>query len=359
MINTNKTIDFAIIDAHIHQWDPYHTPHPAHTLVKIFGDYPGVMDKLLRLVKPQPLIDTIGSTAHILAPYLPQDYAKDLQHYRVDSVVHIEANWHDHKGTGVVGETRWINSLPFAQYDIQLGAIVAAADPRDQQFKKILDLHQQVSPVFRGIRKMASYHQDKGIYRWCDQANLYRDKKFLTGFEELAKRHLSFDAWVYSSQLNDVIELAKQFPETAIVIDHLATPAGLFGPVGKTTGQIQQDRLSIFVHWKEHIARLAEHRNVYAKISGLMMPVLGHDYYRKGQHASVDKMIHLLSPLIDHAIQVFGIDRIIFASNYPMDKPNAKLVDIITAYLAMIRPYGDQALQAIFRQNAKRFYQMV
>lgn len=359
MHSTDQILDFAIIDPHIHQWDPYHTPHPAHTLVNILGAYPQVMDKVLRLVKSKPLIDTIGSTAHILAPYLPQDYAKDLQHYQVESIVHIEANWHDHKGTGVVGETRWINTLPFAQHNIQLGAIVAAADPRDRHFKKILDMHQQVSPVFRGIRKMASYHQDKGIYRWCDQANLYRDKNFLTGFEALAKRHLSFDAWVYSSQLNDVINLAKQFPETAIVIDHLATPAGLFGPVGKATGRTQQDRLSIFAHWKEHIAQLAEHGNVYAKISGLMMPVLGHDYYLKAQHASVDEMVRQLSPLVNHAIQVFGSDRIIFASNYPMDKPNAKLVDIITAYLEMIAPYGDAALQAIFRQNAKHFYQMV
>ena len=115
-----------------------------------------------------------------------------------------------------------------------------------KNFKQLLQLHQEVSPKLRGIRKMASFHADKGIHAWTDEPHLYCNKKFLKGFEELAKANLSFDAWVYSTQISDVAHLAKTFPETPIVLDHLGTPAGIFGKVGKATGQTAQQRDYIF-----------------------------------------------------------------------------------------------------------------
>ena len=62
--------------------------------------------------------------------------------------------------------------------------------------------------------------------------------------------------------------------------------------------------------------------------------------------------------MINHAVQVFGADRILFASNFPMDKPSADLTEIIAAYIEMIQPYGEDAMFKIFHQNAKNFYQI-
>ncbi|ENW92905.1 amidohydrolase family protein [Acinetobacter dispersus] len=342
-------LDFAIIDPHIHQWDPYHTPHSAALLVKALGKYPVVMDRVVRLVKPKPLLDSLGLTEYALNPYLPEHYQADTSPFSVESVVHVEANWHHHKGLGVVEETDWIQQLDFKAQGLKLGAIVATADPRYRKFNDILKAHQEASPLFRGIRKMAAWHQDSGVYRWCDQAHLYQDKKFLKGFEQLAKLDLSFDAWGYSTQLAEITSLAKQFPETRIVVDHLATPVGLFGAVGKKTGMTQS---------QQDIVVLAEQKNVHAKISGLMMPVLGHTFYKQGRTASIVEMVSLLTPMIQHAISVFGTERVMFASNFPMDKPNTRLNDLIHAYIQMLSPYGDQALHAIFRQNAANFYQL-
>lgn len=61
-----RKLDFAIIDPHIHQWDPYHTPHSAALLVKALGNYPRVMNKVIRVVKPKPLLDTLGLTKYAL-----------------------------------------------------------------------------------------------------------------------------------------------------------------------------------------------------------------------------------------------------------------------------------------------------
>mgnify|MGYP001028649485 CR=1 FL=1 len=353
-----EELGFSIIDPHIHQWDPYHTPHSAALLVKALGKYPAVMDRVVRLVKPKPLLATLGITRYALNPYLPMHYQQDSALFPVESVVHVEANWHHHTGFGVVEETNWIKQLDFDRHGLKLGAIIAAADPRDRKFKDILKAHQQASPLFRGIRKMAAWHEDSGIYRWCDQPHLYRDKKFLKGFEQLANMDLSFDAWGYSTQLAEITSLAKQFPDTRIVVDHLATPAGLFGAVGKKTGITASQREVIFKQWQQDIAMLAEQKNVYAKISGLMMPVLGHRFYQHKRTATAAEIVNLLTPMIQHAVQVFGINRIMYASNFPMDKVNATLSELVQAYIQILRPYGEQAMYAMFRQNAAHFYQL-
>lgn len=353
-----QQLDFAIIDAHIHQWDPYHTPHAATLAVKLFGKSPYLLDKVVRLAKPKDLIDSLGLTQHMTSPYLPQNYKKDIGQYHVEKVVHVEANWHNQKGKGVVGETQFIESLPFNSSTVKLGGLVATADPRDSNFKKILKLHHKASPHFRGIRKMGALHEDKGIHAWADQPALYRDKKFLKGFELLAQYNLSFDAWVYSTQLSDVIALAKQFPETSIVLDHLGTPAGLFGKVGSHTGLTQTARDNIFFEWKEDIAELAMCPNVYTKMSGLLMPVLGHHFHKQQKLASKNEIFDLVHPMITHALQSFGTYRVMFASNFPMDSVSSSLVNIIDAFSDVVGAYDPNALEQVFHHNAKQFYRL-
>ncbi|MEN8410154.1 amidohydrolase family protein [Acinetobacter bereziniae] len=352
------TLNFPLIDPHIHQWDPYSTPHAAAFDVKLLGQRPFLLDKMVRLVKPKDLIETVGLTEHITRPYLPQDYKNDLQHYAVEQVVHIEASWAKHKGKGVVGETEFIESLPFNEDTVKLGGIVATADPCDSNFKKILKLHQKASKRLRGIRRMAAFHEDKGVHNWTDTPHLYTQKKFLKGFEQLAQHNLSFDAWVYSQQIADVIELAKIFPETSIVLDHLGTPAGLFGKVGQNTGLSKTARENIFYQWQEDIAELSTLPNVYTKMSGLFMPVLGHQFYKNKQLASKQQIIDLVAPLILHALESFGTYRVMFASNFPMDRVNTSLVNIIDAFSDIVMQYDENALEKVFHHNAKQFYRL-
>ncbi|KAF1019636.1 MAG: hypothetical protein GAK29_03848 [Acinetobacter bereziniae] len=352
------TLNFPLIDPHIHQWDPYSTPHAAAFAVKLLGQRPFLLDKMVRLVKPKDLIETVGLTKHITRPYLPQDYKNDLQHYAVEQVVHIEASWAKHKGKGVVGETEFIESLPFNEDTVKLGGIVATADPCDSNFKKILKLHQKASKRLRGIRRMAAFHEDKGVHNWTDTPHLYTQKKFLKGFEQLAQHNLSFDAWVYSQQISDVIELAKNFPETSIVLDHLGTPAGLFGKVGQNTGLSKTARENIFYQWQEDIAELSTRPNVYTKMSGLFMPVLGHQFYKKKQLASKQQIIDLVAPLFLHALESFGTYRVMFASNFPMDRVNTSLVNIIDAFSDIVMQYDENALEKVFHHNAKQFYRL-
>ena len=353
-----QQLDFAIIDAHIHQWDASHMPYSAALAVKLLAKHPYLLDKLVRLVKSDELIETLGLTNHITAPYLPENYMQDIGHYLVEQVVHVEARWHKNKGKGVVDETHFIESLSFNQKTVKLGGIVATADPRDSNFKKILQLHRKASPRFKGIRKMAAVHEDKNIHAWADEPHLYRNKKFLKGFEALAHLNLTFDAWVYSTQLNDVIALAKQFPETSIVLDHFGTPAGLFGQVGTLTGLTKIARENILFRWQEDMAELALCPNVYTKMSGLFMPVLGHQFHKQGRIASKQEVYDLAMPLITHVLKSFGTYRVMFASNFPMDRVSTSLVNIIDAFSDAVIAYDPNALQQVFHHNAKQFYHL-
>ena len=358
MDNFMQNLGFALIDPHIHQWDPYHTPHAAALAVKVLGKHPFLLDKMVRLVKSKALIETLGLTSHITRAYLPDDYKRDIAHYAVEQVVHVEASWADHKGKGVVGETKFIESLPFNSETVKLGGIVATADPRDSHFKNILKLHRKASNKLRGIRCMAAVHDDKGIYAWANTRHLYADKKFLKGFEQIAQHQLSFDAWVYSLDIPDVIELAKRFPETSIVLDHLGTPAGLFGKIGETTGMTKTARENIFYQWQDDMAELATCPNVYTKMSGLLMPVLGHQFHKKQQQASKQQIIDLVAPLITHTLDRFGSYRVMFASNFPMDQVSTSLVNIIDAFSDIVVSYDRETLERIFHHNARQFYRL-
>ncbi len=354
-------LQFPIIDPHIHQWDPYRTPHRASLGVKLLGHFPRVLDHAVKLVLPQAKLDSLGLNDYVLAPYLPHDYAQDCGSFQVEAVVHVEADWHHQKGLGPIEETRWIAQLPFGQHSPQrpqLGAIIGKANLLIPDFEHVLRAHIHASPLFRGIRCMVAHHVDTGIYSWNARPDSYTHPLALKSFELLAHLGLSFDAWAYSTQLNDVTFLAKHFPDTPIVIDHLATPVGVFGAVGRATGRTADERAGIFSQWKDDIATLAEQKHVHAKISGLLMPVLGHSFHKKRQLANVDTIVNLLSPFIEHAVDVFGYERLMFASNFPMDKVTATLSDIIAAKIQMISPYGEQALQSIFRENALNFYQI-
>lgn len=352
------TLDFAIIDPHLHQWDPYTTPHPARTAVKLFGNSPWLLDRSVRFTQPKTLIDTLGLTEHVTRPYLPEHYAKDLGQYNVEQVIHVEANWHKQKGKGVVEETDYIRSLPFSPQQLKLGGIVASADPSDSQFKKILKLHLKASPLVKGIRKKAAFHEDPGVYAWHPEAHLYRQKAFLKGFEQIAMHKLSFDAWIYSTQLQDLTHLARQFPETNIVLDHLGTPVGAFGQVGKYTGLTATNRQNILKRWQDDLAELAELPNVYTKLSGLFMPVLGHQYYQYNKRATKQEIVDLTTPLIIHALQSFGSYRVMFASNAPMDLVNIQLPVLIDAWTDIVAQYDPNAVSRVFRTNAKQFYRL-
>jgi L-fuconolactonase len=354
-----------IVDTHVHQWDPLRTPREASAAARVYRLAPRLVERLVRVVLAQPERELVLTAQHVARRYLPEDYAADADEVAatvgvgIDAVVHVEAGWHAKGPLAPAGETRWVAALPFGHPGApQLGAIVAHADLRSKDCAELLDAHLAASAKVSGIRHMGARHPDPKVKDWTDQDGLLASRDFLAGFAQLADRGLTFDAWVYSGQLTDVATLAREYPETTIVLDHYGTPVGLFGPMGAATGRTVAARAAMMRAWRDDIAALAQQPNVVAKHSGLAFPPLGFGHERSGNIGDRQTFAELMAPLIDHVTDVFGPDRLMFGSNYPMDKPNASLATIIGALVDVLAPRGDDLLRKVFRDNAARIYRL-
>ncbi|MEV0298220.1 amidohydrolase family protein [Nocardia sp. NPDC050710] len=348
-----------IIDAHIHQWDPFTTPRDFGLTAKAFRMLPISVDMAAKLA-PRRDREFVGDPTAYLHPYLPADYRADAAGEPIDAVAHIEVEWAGKGPLGKVGETEWVAALPFGGDGPALGAILGSADPAAPGFAELLDAHRDASPLFRGIRTMVAHHPDPGIRSFTTTGSALTAPEFLDGFAHLAERELSFEAWVYSHALPDVSSLAECYPGVPIVLNHLGTPAGIVGPVGKQTGANPSRRRELFLRWRDDLAELAGHQNVVAKVSGLMMPILGHPVPPRGTATPVQDLLERIGPLLDHALTVFGAERLLWGSNFPVDKPITSITNSIDTIAAAVADHGGGAkeLDQIFHGTARRVYRI-
>lgn len=362
MIATLTGVVPAIIDAHIHQWDPFTTPRAASSSAPIYRAAPWLARRLFPLLASQAERDLVLTPDHVAQPYLPRTYAIDVAKARaavgvpVEAAIHIEASW---ESADKVEETAWVDALPFgddaadADGTPRLAAIVASADPRQPDFAETLDRHAAASERFRGIRFITAHHQDAAVVQWVHEDGVLRDPEFLRGFGALVERGLTFDAWVYSTQLGDVVTLATEYPEATIVLDHYGTPVGALGPVGGVGGT-DAERADILARWRDDIAAVAACGNVVAKQSGYAFPPLGLLQPGLRRH----ELAELAAPLIEHTADVFGAERLVFGSNFPMDKSVTDYGAVVGALVDVLAPRGEDVLRGVFRSNAERVYRL-
>lgn len=343
-----------IIDPHIHQWDPLTTPRLTSREATLLRRLPAI-PKAIRWLMPQADRHFIGDPRYVVKPYLPQDYRADAGDLPVASVVHIEAAWVTDDHLGTVDETRWVAALPFGHAGTpRLGAIVVHADPRWNDIADVLDAHLAASPLVRGVRYSATFHDDPGVRSFADRAQVLDSADFVRGFAAIAERRLSFELWLYAHQLPEAVALVREYPDTTFVLNHYATPVGIFGPRGKFTGR--GDSSAMLDRWREDVAALAKHSNVVAKHSGLGMPLLGGEPRRPIDRYANGELTSRAAPLIEHVHAVFGPERTMWASNYPIDKPVHSIPASVQIILDVL---GEAAVpQLLLHDVAQRTYRM-
>ena len=341
-----------IIDPHIHLWDPYTTPRAISPLVKIFGRFPWLLDKVARAVTPNEVVDFIGLTDHFITPHLPKVFHQDTGKYDIDGYVHIEAGWEGKKPFHVVGETNWLMTL----LDKPM-AIVGAVDLSDtENLEAVLDAHAAASPLFKGVRESLAQHPGNGVMDY-NEPNKMQSMAFKEGYAKLAERNLSFDTFLYSHQLKDFIELVKEIPQTKVILDHIGTPIALGGPHGGL-GKAAKDRAKIKATWYQDLASLAEVKHVKMKLSGLLMPVCGYLFEKRKTNATLNEVVDAIGPHTEYALKTFGVDRCMFASNFPMDKVSTSYETLYDAFFQIVESYSDADKLKLFRTNAMAFYSL-
>jgi predicted TIM-barrel fold metal-dependent hydrolase len=195
-------------------------------------------------------------------------------------------------------------------------AIVAGADLMlGSEVGRVLDvLDESSGDRLRGVRNQTAWHSDSRVTSspFPPAPDQLLQKSFQEGARRLASRGLSLDVWAYHSQLEQVITLARACPETTIVVDHLGGPLGV--------GPYLNARKEVFDRWSRSITALAEHPNVFMKISGAGMRVFGFGFDRRTTPPGSDELAQAMSPYASHCLDRFGPERCMFASNFPVDK---------------------------------------
>ena len=170
------------------------------------------------------------------------------------------------------------------------------------------------------------------------------------GFAELEKLNLSFDAWLYHPQIDDLTDLAQNFPGTTIILDHCGGPLGL--------GEYARESTNVFASWRKSIEKLAACRNVRVKLGGLGMRINGYDFHEKHLPPTSDELVKAWFPYFDTCIQAFGPYRCMFESNFPVDKGSYSYPIYWNACKKFTNDFNIEDREYLFSKTAAEVYRV-
>lgn len=179
------------------------------------------------------------------------------------------------------------------------------------------------NPYFKGIRPML---QDIGDVNW-----ILKDE-FTAIFEFMAENELTFDALIKGTHLSNIRILAERHPTLNIVIDHCAKP---------DLSSLPSD------NWKAKLSEIAQCKNVFIKFSGLLT-----------EAPQGDITIETVQPYFDHVMAVFGSDRVMWGSDWPVIKLNGDYDTWVSLTQLLVNKYSNEEQRKIWSENARQFYNL-
>jgi predicted TIM-barrel fold metal-dependent hydrolase len=301
----SDTVPFEIVDPHQHFWDISRNYYPW-------------------LCDPDPIPFRYGDYAAIRRNYLPPDYRADAAPIKVVKSVHVEAEWDRQEP---VEETLWLENLE--QGHVLPSACVAYAALDAEDVEETLARQAAVS-LTRGIRHKPAAAAAPDEARRGAPGSM-DDPVWRRGYALLERHGLSFDLQTPWWHMDAAAELAADFPGTQIVINHTGLPSD------RSAEGLQG--------WRAAMERVARHPNVALKISGI-------------GRAGLPWTVEANGPIIRDAISIFGVDRCMFASNFPVDSLVGSFAVIMNGFREAVAERPDADLDKLFKKNAERIYRL-
>lgn len=292
------------VDAHVHLWNlagdiryPWLTPP--------FGDGPA------------------GPTEAIAVNYGLDDYLADAKGWDVRGMVHVDAGADP---ADALKETAWLQAMADARG--MPNAIIAFAALNDPRLEALLAAHA-AHPNVRGIRHIVGWHPDP--VRSYAARDVVGDGDWQAGFALLKKYNLSFDCQVYPSQFAAMAALAGRHPDIPVILNHLGMPI-----LADANGEQA---------WRDGLKKLAAQPQVCIKLSGVGF------IHRRWNRDNIRDFILT-------AIDLFGPQRCLVASDFPTDKLFDSFAAHLDAYDAILSGFSDSERRAMFGRNANRVYRL-
>jgi L-fuconolactonase len=259
-----------------------------------------------------------------------------------------------------VGETEFVNGVAAMAASGTYGppracaGIVGHVDlTLGARAREVLEAHLAAGGGrFRGIRHAAASDPDPAVLGPLAhrKPGLYLEPVFREGFAQLAPLGLSFDAWLLEPQLGDVLDLARAFPDTTIVLDHIGTPLGIGAYAGR-----RDERFGV---WRDSIRALAALPNVAVKLGGLAMVFPGFPSYMSDPPATSAQLAEEWRPWIETCIEAFGPRRCMFESNFPVDIGACPYPVLWNAFKRLAAGASADDRTALFSDTARRVYRL-
>jgi L-fuconolactonase len=205
----------------------------------------------------------------------------------------------------------------------------------------------------RGMRHGVAWDAHPAISNFASRIvplHQVMDPKFREGFAQLAPLGLSFESWQYHPQLPDAIDLARSFPDTTIILNHVG---GVLG-VGPYSGHRQE----ILPRWRRDINELAKCPNVFCKLGGIGMVSVGFDFHEREVPPSSEDLAAAWRQYIEPCIEAFGVDRCMFESNFPPDKQSCGYTELWNAFKRVTANASESEKTALYSGTAARVYRL-
>lgn len=313
--------NLAIVDPHHHLWD-------------LAGGY--LLDDLLAdLATGHKLIATV---------FLQCGYA-----YRSTGPVSLRP----------VGETEFVASIARQAEQRGVGTrvcagIVGYADLElGDDVDAVLQAHiDAAGGRFRGVRHILARHDAfNASLLGPAPVGLMQRVKFRRGLARLQALGLSYDAWLFHTQIDELVDLAQALPDLPIVLNHAGGPLA----IGPYTGK----RDEVFLLWRDSIRRLAAScPNVHIKLGGLGMAIGGFDFHQQALPPSSKQLAAAWTPYMHACIEAFGARRCMFESNFPVDKASCSYGVLWNAYKRIAAGASPTEKAWLFSDSASAFYRL-
>jgi predicted TIM-barrel fold metal-dependent hydrolase len=288
------------IDSHFHIWRQKDQPWLVGPMVpRIFGPY-------------EP----------IRRDYPIEEFLADQKGSGVEKAVYVQTNWAKEdfeKEVAFLTDTAKASGWPHA--------IVGYADMTVDDVRPQLDRLKKY-PLLRGVRMQLHWHETPA-FRFAKSADQVINPTVKKNIARLRDYGLSFDLQLFPAQMKDGLELVGENPETNFILTHTGMLTDLAEPVVE--------------EWKAGLRTLAKAPNLYAKLSGLGTFVHRNDP-------------EVIGTVVDNAIEILGSERLMFGSNFPIEKLWTSHAELIAAHRKAVTKHGAKAEADIFWNTAERVY---
>ena len=265
-----------------------------------------------------------GPYAPIKRDYLTDEYLADLAEIGIEKSVYVQANW---APNWAADEAAWVQST--AGRSGWPHAIVAYADMTVADVRPALD-KLAAYPLVRGIRQQFHWHENP-LYRFATRPDLCEDETVQQNVAHLADYGWAFDLQVFAPQMAGAAKLAAACPDVTFVLQH--------------AGMLEDTSKGGWSAWRKGMKLLAACPNVVSKLSGL------------GTFVHANDVDHV-SKVISETLKIFGPDRCLYGSNFPIEKIWTTYADLFAAYRKATAKLPAKDRQAIFNDTAARVYRI-